>query len=140
MIVGLVVNVWDGDTITVKSEIGKHKVRLAQIDSTELSFFGHAAQPFSSEAKNYLTSLIYNKIVSVNVESIDGYQRNVGTVFDASGLNVNREMVRVGLAFVYHEYVTDDVLIEFEKDAKAKRIGIWSVDDVKNPHYFRIGK
>lgn len=140
LLVGKVIKVSDGDTFTIKTESGKHKVRLAQIDAPERAYFGKPAQPFSFEAFSFLYSLVFNRVVSVDVESVDGYQRKVGTVCLENGTNVNREMVKSGLAWVYHEYVTDLVLIDFENDAKAKRIGIWSISEQINPHDFRVGK
>lgn len=133
---GKVVHVADGDTITVLSYKGKEKVRLAQIDAPEISHFGSANQPYGKEATIFLKSLVANRSVRVEVEDVDRYGRNVGTVY-ASGNNVNREMVKNGYAWVYRQYAKDSMLMSLEKTARTKRIGLWTLDNPIYPPDFR---
>lgn len=133
---GQVVSVADGDTITVKTYTGKEKVRLGQIDAPEVSHFGSAAQPYGKEASNFLKSLVANRSVRVEVDDVDQYGRNVGTVY-VSGENVNREMVKNGFAWVYRQYAHDPELLELEKAARAKRTGLWMLDNPIYPPDFR---
>lgn len=133
---GKVVHVADGDTITVKSYRGKEKVRLSQIDAPEVSHFGSASQPYGKEATVFLKSLVANRSVRVNVEDIDRYGRNVGTVY-VNGNNVNREMVKNGYAWVYRQYAKDSMLMSLEKSARTKRIGLWALDNPIYPPDFR---
>lgn len=133
---GKVVSVADGDTITVKTYKGKEKVRLAQIDAPEISHFGSPTQPYGKEATVFLKSLVANRSVRVEVEDVDQYDRNVGTVY-AGGSNINREMVKNGYAWVYRQYAHDDMLMDLEKAARTKRIGLWTLDNPIYPPDFR---
>lgn len=133
---GKVVHVADGDTITVKSYKGKEKIRLSQIDAPEVSHFGSASQPYGKEATVFLKSLVANRSVRVEVEDVDRYGRNVGTVY-VNGNNVNREMVKNGYAWVYRQYAKDSMLMSLEKTARTKRIGLWGLDNPIYPPDFR---
>lgn len=139
IITGKVIRVTDGDTITVKSSFGKEKIRLAQIDAPETSHFGSIPQPFGKESSAFLRHLVSNKNVRVDVEAIDQYGRNVGTVF-IDGTNVNREMVKNGYAWVYRQYAHDESLLELEKSARAGRMGLWMLDNPIYPPDFRKHK
>ena len=135
-LVGKVIRVTDGDTITILTTTGKEKVRFAQIDAPETSHFGSSSQPYGKEASVYLRQLISKQTVRVEVETVDQYGRNVGTVF-VNGLNVNREMVRNGFAWVYRQYAHDAELLDLEKSARARQIGLWSLDNPIYPPDFR---
>lgn len=133
---GKVVHVADGDTITVLSYKGKEKIRLAQIDAPEVSHFGSASQPYGKEATIFLKNLVAKRSVRVDVEDVDRYGRNVGTVY-VSGNNVNREMVKNGYAWVYRQYAKDSMLMNLEKSARTKKIGLWALDNPIYPPDFR---
>ena len=66
---GKVVAVTDGDTITVLDEMdkGNFKIRLDKIDAPERT------QPFGSKAKQFLSSLIFGKQVSIRYRAVDHY-------------------------------------------------------------------
>lgn len=119
---GRVVGVTDGDTITVLTHDKQQvKVRLAEIDTPE------KRQDFGMRAKQALSGLVFNREVRVDVETTDRYGRTVGRVYRLSdGLDVNAEMVAMGMAWVYRRYARDVRLYELEREAKAKRIGLWS--------------
>jgi endonuclease YncB( thermonuclease family) len=136
VITGKVVRVTDGDTITIKTYNGKEKIRFAQIDTPEVSHFGSKPQPYGKEAGQYLRQLVMNQDVRVEVEAVDQYGRNVGTVFVA-GNNINRELVKNGYAWAYRQYLHDSTLIDLEKTARSKRIGLWSLDNPIYPPDFR---
>lgn len=133
---GKVIRVTDGDTITVLTNSGKEKIRFAQIDAPETSHFGSTPQPYGKEAGAFLRQLVSNKNVRVEVETVDQYGRNVGTVF-VGRLNVNREMVKNGFAWVYRQYAHDAELLDLEKSARARQIGLWSLDNPIYPPDFR---
>jgi endonuclease YncB( thermonuclease family) len=91
-IVGHVVGVSDGDTITVlDAQRVQHKVRLAGIDAPE------KAQPFGNRSKESLSELAFNKDVSVETEKLDRYGRSVGKVL-VNGHDVNLVQVERGMA------------------------------------------
>lgn len=135
-LLGNVIRVADGDTITILTSSGKEKIRFAQIDAPETSHFGSLTQPYGKEASAYLRQLISKKDVRVDVETVDQYGRNVGTVF-VNGMNVNREMVKNGFAWVYRQYAHDAKLLDLEKSARAKKIGLWRLDNPIYPSDFR---
>ena len=64
---GKVVAVYDGDTITVldKMDKGNFKIRLDKIDAPEKK------QAFGSKAKQFLSSLIFGKQVTVRYKAVD---------------------------------------------------------------------
>lgn len=133
---GSVVSVADGDTITILSNGKKEKIRFAQIDTPETSHFGSTPQPYGKEAGAALRQMVKGKNVRVEVEAVDQYGRNVGTVY-VGNLNVNRELVKNGFAWVYRQYAHDPELLELEKAARAKRTGLWMLDNPIYPPDFR---
>lgn len=136
VLTGNVVSVADGDTITIETNSGKEKIRFAQIDTPEISHFGSKSQPFGKESGAALRQMVEGKSVRVEVEAIDKYKRNVGTVY-VGDLNVNRELVKNGFAWVYRQYAHDPELLELEKAARSKRIGLWMLDNPIYPPDFR---
>jgi hypothetical protein len=52
-------------------------IRIAGVDAPEGAHFGMPAQPYSSEAKQFLTKLVLNKRVQVQLLSRDQYSRVV---------------------------------------------------------------
>jgi IS30 family transposase len=88
-IVGKVVSIADGDTITIlDADHVQHKVRLAGIDAPERK------QPFGNRSKEYLSVLLsVQDIVDVETEKRDRYGRSVGKVY-AGKRDVNLAMVK----------------------------------------------
>jgi endonuclease YncB( thermonuclease family) len=68
--------------------------------------------------------------VSLEVVTVDAYGRTVALVRRTSDdLDVNREMVRQGHAWVYRRYTQDPSLIALEEAARDERRGIWSLPE-----------
>jgi|TARA_B110000438_G_C15769156_1_gene631038 micrococcal nuclease len=127
----LVVDVVDGDTLWFLDDGIKEKLRLSQIDAPESS------QPFGLEATKLLEKLILNKEISITLQSKkDRYGRYLGEVF-INDENINKLLVRNGLAWVYDRYVTDDSYYEDLEIAKNKRINIWSDNKQISPWEWR---
>ena len=100
---GGVVSISDGDTFTLlTSDKQRIKIRLAEIDAPESS------QPYGNKSKQALSGLIFGKDVRVVVQTTDRYGRTVGRPY-VGNLDVCEEMVRVGAAWVYRQYVVDSV-------------------------------
>lgn len=129
-IIGKVVKVADGDTITVLSNGIKYKIRLLKIDAPELK------QSYGIKSKQYLETLIYHKQVKVVYSSRDRYKRILGIVY-LGDKEINLQMVQSGLA--WHYIYNDKTLsyIQAEKSAKEKKIGLWSEKNPVNPYIFR---
>ena len=83
VLLGRVVGVSDGDTITVIDDDQKtHKVRLSGIDAPE------KAQAFGQQAKRQLSDWVFQKTVRVVHNKTDRYGRVVGKVM-LDGEDVN---------------------------------------------------
>jgi len=120
---GRVVGITDGDTFTLlTSENEQIRIRVAEIDAPE------RAQPYGNRSRQALSSLIFGKDVSVDVQVVDRYGRPVGRPI-ASGKDVTAEMVRIGAAWVYRTYSEDEALYELERSAQANGVGIWSLNE-----------
>lgn len=116
-----VVALSDGDTFTCL-DVGKtqHKIRLGNIDAPEKD------QPYGAKSKQLLSSLIFAKQVEVEAQGTDRYGRTIGLV-TVAGLNVNREMVERGGAWVYPQYNRDASLPALERQAQAAARGFWGL-------------
>ena len=78
-IVGRVVGIADGDTITVlDASKTQHRIRLAGIDAPE------RGQPGGQRSKESLSALVYNQPVRVESSKRDRFDRVVGKVWVAS--------------------------------------------------------
>ena len=131
---GNVVKIADGDTLTLLTSSNEQvKIRLAGIDTPERK------QPFGNRAKQAISSLAFQKHALIEVEAKDRYGRIVGTVF-VDGQNVNAELVRQGMAWVYRKYNKDKALYELEAKAREKELGLWLKENPIPPWEWRRGK
>lgn len=123
--IGRVVGVSDGDTLTILNDRKQQiKVRLAEIDTPE------SAQPYGTRAKQELSRLVHGKTVIVKVRDIDRYGRTVGRVY-AGDIDVNAEMIRLGAAWVYRKYASDQNLYALEEQARQNGVGLWSLPEAQ---------
>jgi endonuclease YncB( thermonuclease family) len=123
-LLGKVVGVLDGDTLTVLVERRAVKVRLAEIDTPE------KGQPYGSAARQALSDLVFGKVATVHGQTRDRYGRTVGRVY-VDGRDVNAELVRAGHAWVYRKYTTDRSLYALEAEAKAAGRGLWALPEAQ---------
>jgi endonuclease YncB( thermonuclease family) len=145
-LVGRVVGVADGDTVTVlDANLEQHKIRLQGIDAPE------KAQPFAQRSKENLSRLVFDKDVRVEWSKRDRYRRIIGKVWVqpvscptcAMTLDVGHAQITVGLAWWYRKYAgeqspEDRGAYEFsEQEARAKRVGLWSHPDPVPPWEWR---
>jgi micrococcal nuclease len=116
---GKVVAVKDGDTLEVMREGVAVRVRLYGIDCPEMG------QAFGQRAKQAASDLAFGKTVKVIERDRDRYGRTVGEVILEDGRNLNRELVRAGLAWWYWQYAKKDaVLGRLEKEARDGKLGL----------------
>ncbi|KPF78325.1 hypothetical protein IP88_03990 [alpha proteobacterium AAP81b] len=118
---GRVVGVTDGDTIRLL--VGgnrEYKVRLGEIDAPE------SGQPFGRASKRMLSDLVFGRTVTVRVTDVDRYGRSVG-VIRAGDRNINAEMVKLGGAWAYRRYLSDQRYLAWEQAARAARRGLWAL-------------
>lgn len=125
ILVGTVVAVADGDTITLLDDSKvQHKIRLAGIDAPE------GKQPFGHRAKEQLSDLVFGKTVQVEIGKMDRYGRQIGKVM-TDGRDANQAMVAYGMAWHYKKYQTEQapsdrlLYASAEEDARAGRVGLW---------------
>lgn len=107
----------DGDTL----DLGGERIRLFGIDAPER---GQSCGPLAcgTTATEALADILSaGPVRCVHVEA-DRYGRTVARCH-AGRLDVNREMVRRGMAWAYRQYSDD--YVRDEKAAKTARIGIW---------------
>ncbi len=160
-IVGRVVRVADGDTITVLAALGgtrsgassnhrrngvlvggiqrsdpapavEHKIRLHGIDAPE------SGQAFGNAAKSHLSSLVAGRNVRVKWKSCDKYGRILGVVY-INGADVNLEMLKAGFAWHYKRFDSMPAYAQAETAARAAKRGLWSDPNPIPPEQFRHG-
>jgi len=120
VIIGEVVAIHDGDTLSVLTGGRTVRVRLACVDAPE------QGQAFGSRARERLAEEAMRRTVRVEVVDHDDYGRTVGRVW-ADGSLVNLELVRAGLAWHYTYHCPDDrALAAAEMEAKTARRGLWA--------------
>jgi endonuclease YncB( thermonuclease family) len=122
---GKVIRVADGDTVTLLTEDkAQISIRLAKIDAPE------SGQPYGNRSKQALSNLAFGKQVQVQVQTKDRYGRTVGRPY-VSNLDVCEEMVRIGAAWVYRDFVIDQSLFDIENQARDAKRGIWSLSEAQ---------
>ena len=82
-LVGKVVSVADGDTVTVlDADRVQHKIRLSGIDAPE------RAQAFGKRSREYLASMVAGQQVAVETDKTDRFGRSIGKVL-LQGRDIN---------------------------------------------------
>jgi len=127
----LVIGVTDGDTIVVltgdKEQI---KIRLVGIDCPEYK------QDFGYKAKQATSNLCFNKEVRIEKSGVDQYGRTLAFVY-VGDICVNKELLKLGMAWHYKHYNKDPELAKLEENARAVKIGLWSQPNPVAPWDFR---
>lgn len=128
---GKVVNVTDGDTITVlDAEQAQHKIRLQGIDAPEKK------QAFGSRSKELLTEKVAGHEVVIEWKEKDRYGRILGEVM-LGRRHINLEMVQEGMAWHYVRYSKSKELDRAEQEARHAGRGLWADKDPVPPWEFR---
>jgi endonuclease YncB( thermonuclease family) len=109
----------DGDTISVMHDGRAERVRLEGIDCPE---DGH---PFGKAAKQATSGLVFGHEVRVHAVGHDRYGRTIGRVY-VGDIDVNLQVVRLGLAWHFKRYSSEEALAHAESDARTARRGLWS--------------
>jgi endonuclease YncB( thermonuclease family) len=131
---GKVVKIADGDTYTLLDSNNQQvKIRMHGIDCPE------KVQPYGRVAKDFLSSLIFGKIVEAKVQDTDRYGRVVAITF-FNGKNINEEMLKVGLTWHYKKYDSNPKWSDLEKKARKERVGLWKDTNPIAPWEWRNGK
>ncbi|GAB4832015.1 arginine permease [Ancistrocladus abbreviatus] len=108
----------------------KYRIRLRGIDAPESSM------PYGEEAKEELAKLVQGKCLKVLVYGEDRYGRSVGDVY-CNNIFVQELMLKKGLAWHYTAYDHRMELANWEKEARAKRVGLWASSNPEEPWEWR---
>jgi len=126
-----VVGVHDGDSITVLTSSNQQiKVRLEGIDCPELK------QDYGQKAKQYTSSLCFQKQVRIETTGKDRYGRTLAFVY-VGNTCINKELLKAGMAWHFKKYNNNSELARIENVARSKKIGLWSRPSPKPPWDFR---
>ncbi len=126
---GVVTRVVDGDTIELT---GVGRVRLHGIDAPEL------AQPYGTEAKQYLQERIEGRRVELVPTDRDRYGRLVAWVYLPEGGSTQVALLEAGLAWWYEEYAPEAArLAAAETRAREAGRGLWAEGDPLPPWEWR---
>ena len=129
-----IIRILDGDTVEVLYGELPIKLRLAHIDCPEK----RGKQPFGNKAKIALSDLCFGQMVQIDSDKkFDRNGRLIGVIFNADGLNVNKEMVRLGMAWHYKKYSDDMSYDLLEKEARENKVGLWIDPNPIAPWAFR---
>lgn len=115
-----VVRVKDGDTVVVLNDRQQIDVRLEGIDCPE------SGQAFGGKARDAASQLAMGKTVTIQPTGTDKYGRTLANIVLPDGRNLNREMVRLGLAWWFRKYSTDESLGQLEAQARDAKRGLWA--------------
>lgn len=136
-VTGKVVEVIDGDSITVEDEQKRqHIIRLAGIDAPEIK------QDHGKKARKFLADQVLDKTVTVTGTRMDRNGEFVGKVL-VYGRDVSLEMVIAGFAWHFKQYANeqpdrDRQLFEAaEFHARKSRFNLWSDSKPVPPWEFR---
>ena len=130
----------DGDTVTFNINGKNKKVRFLSIDTPESVHPYKEVEEYGKSASEYTCYLLENaQTVALsydnNLSKTDKYGRILAWVWADNEL-VQEKLISVGYAqvrYIYAKYSMLDRLYKAQKQAKAKKIGIWT--DYQEPSY-----
>ena len=120
--------VLDGDTFDLTDG---RRIRMLGIDAPEVAHEGQPAQPYSSEASEWLKSRIEGASVSLRIDSAkkDRYGRVLAWVYDEHGKLLNEEMLANGLVKLLPDFGLpadlEPQLRQAESEARILKKGLW---------------
>lgn len=120
-----VVKISDGDTFTaINRDNLQLKFRIWGIDAPEKK------QAFGTKSKEYLSSLIFSKTITIDVQKQDGWGRYLAYVYTPDKKDVSLEMIKAGMAWHFIEYDDSEEYKKAELQARKSKKGLWS-----DPHH-----
>lgn len=138
---GTIVNIEDGDTVTLKHSNGKSfGIRMSDMDTPETS---HGAQrpgqPGGQAAKKSLAEFVaVGDAANVECYAIESYGRAVCHLF-VKGVNLNLEQIKRGWGWLPKTvgWIRDPDSKAAEAEAKAAKRGAWGLPDQMTPADWR---
>jgi endonuclease YncB( thermonuclease family) len=116
-LVGVVVGVPDGDTLSVRIEERVLNIDLSSIDAPE------AGQPYGTRATASLAERCEAKTVSLDNLGV-GRARRIFAEVECAGVDAAEEQVRRGFAWAVPRSAAP--LRDIETEARTQRRGLWS--------------
>jgi micrococcal nuclease len=124
----------DGDTAELLYGELPIMLRLQHIDAPEK----RGSQPYGNKAKTILSNLCFGQEVTILTEGdFDMGGRMIGVIINKDGVNVNKEMVRLGYAWHFKKYSSDMSYDKLEKKARREKRGLWQEPNPVAPWDFR---
>jgi endonuclease YncB( thermonuclease family) len=120
-----VVQVPDGDSLTIVINGEMVRARLAGIDAPE------GQQPFSDQSRESLFDMCFWVEAELTPVTKDEYGR-IRAQVKCNGIDVNSEQVKRGLAWVY-DNTKDTALKALQAKARAAGRGLWGSDFPVSP-------
>ena len=127
-----VLNVHDGDTITVLKEGQNVKVRLIGMNAPEIYNYQKTPQCFGTEATQHARILLKNLPVRIETDpsqdTYDKYGRLLAYAFLPDGTNFAEHMIAEGYAHEYTYRLPYQYQKEFksaEREAQSEGLGLW---------------
>lgn len=115
-----VVGISDGDTFTgLNSDNLQLKFRIYGIDAPEKK------QAYGNRSKECLSSFIFGKTITVDVQSQDSWGRYIAYVY-SDGRDISLLMLQEGMAWHFVKYDNTAKYSAAEADAKRAKKGLWA--------------
>jgi len=124
-------NVYDGDTVELKSNSGdKLKLRLSDIDAPERN------QEFGQKARRALIKLCKGSVISVELAGKDKYNRHLGKL-ECNRTDASLYMAEHGYAWHNEKYSDNKAVRNAAATARKMHIGLWGADKPLPPWVWR---
>lgn len=130
-----VIGVKDGDTFAVLMNGREQVVRLEHIDCPEKK------QPFGAKAREFISEQCFGKYVTlIHRNKYDRNKRLIAEVILPDGSNLNKMLVKNGLAWHFKKYSNSNEYAQLEAMARKNRTGLWSEPAPTAPWNWRTPK
>lgn len=127
-----VLQIDDGDTITVAMNGLSERVRFIGVDTPELHHPQKPVQCFARAAKSFTADAIGTSRVRLEADPLDDnrdlYGRLLRYVYLPDGKLLNMEIIRAGYGFTYTRfpYTKTEQAQRLEHEARQAKRGLWS--------------
>jgi endonuclease YncB( thermonuclease family) len=118
MTTGVVVEISDGDTLSMMVNGSEHHIRLASVQAPRIT------QPFGPESRRSLNELVFGKTVSMVPVGRDENGRTVARV-RLDLIDASLEQARRGMAWSFARYGKDAEIRAAAEEARLARVGLW---------------
>ena len=125
----LCTKVTDGDTIVLRINGRKERVRLIGVDTPETVHPTKQVEYFGKEASNFSRKMVEGKMVHLEYDwqRKDRYGRLLAYVYLEDGTFINAEIIKQGFGYAYtkHPFRYLKEFRSYEKQAREGKRGLW---------------